>query len=85
MNAQLRSGPYTLGLFGHARCCDCARCARARVKILAQRWKHPASPTPASPDATIYVRAHFRRGKYLTRTPRTLRLLKRTMRREFSL
>lgn len=76
------TGPYSVGFNGHAKCCNCKACSKDRAYNLVARVREHEVRPPAD-DATIFVRAHFRRGKYLTKTPGTLRIYQRLLRAEF--
>lgn len=77
------SGPYSIGYNGHAKACDCDACAKKRARDLVARARERSVKAPA-PDATIFVRAHFRRGRYLTKAPKTLGLYRVMLRKEFA-
>ena len=64
--------PYGLGFNGHARKCDCASCAKARVDAVKAYVKAPKVALPKTQDSTVLVRAHFRRQpRHLKRMPAT--------------
>jgi hypothetical protein len=70
--------PYATGYNGHARVCDCEQCAAARVYTVEKLWRaNGRYAEPKSPDATIFVRSHFRRGtKHLAKFPNTKRFMR---------
>lgn len=70
--------PYAAGFHGHAKCCDCERCAASRVAAVEKLWRQNGRyAAPRSSDATIFVRSHFRRGKkHLSRFPNTKRFMR---------
>lgn len=72
--------PYGLGFNGHARKCDCARCAASRAKEVKRYLTAPTVKIPEARDATVLVRAHFRRmPDHMKRYPRSKRALRRLL------
>lgn len=72
-----RPAPYSVGFNGHAYCCDCLPCARMRAKRVTDYTQVPFLGGDVTPEKTVFVRAHFRRGKnHLSRFPNTHRLVK---------
>ncbi len=78
------SKPYSLGYNGHAKVCDCGKCGLARARYLAVQARVAADVKPEpTKGATIFVRAHFRKGRHLTKFPTTMRWYKRFLKEEF--
>ncbi len=76
--------PYSVGFNGHAKVCDCGKCGLSRARALAVKAKRQAQEVPElKRGATIFVRAHFRKGKHLTKFPTTMRWYKRFLKEEF--
>jgi hypothetical protein len=69
--------PYGASYKGHPVTCDCERCAEARAERIASFVKRNADLNkPKSADATVFVRAHFRRQKgHLRHFPHTRELV----------
>jgi hypothetical protein len=65
--------PYAAGANGHAVICDCDKCAEQRAERIAAFVKRNADiKPPKSADATVFVRAHFRRQRgHLNKFPIT--------------
>jgi hypothetical protein len=60
----------------HAKACDCADCAKGRVAVFLSRIRSREDMVPKSVDATVPVRAHWRRHpNHLKKSPTTLKLL----------
>lgn len=56
--------PYSLGFNGHAKACDCEKCAKARAERTAELWeKNGAYAQPKSAGATVFVNSYFRTQK----------------------
>lgn len=70
--------PYSVGFNGHAKCCDCEKCARARADQVNELWRANGSyARPKTVDATIFVRSYFRRQpNHLKKMPNTRRLMR---------
>lgn len=75
---------YAVGFNGHAKCCDCDRCAKDRAEEIVQTAK-ARKIRITDPRATVMVksytvRAHARRNKnHLGAYPATLKLLKKML------
>jgi hypothetical protein len=77
----VKSPDYSVGYGGHARCCECRGCLKLRVAAIVAETKRRMELVPtADEDRTIFVRAHFRRGKHLTKMPKTRKMLWRSFR-----
>lgn len=65
--------PYGVSYGKHPVTCDCSECAEARAEKIASFIKRNADLNrPKFSDATVFVRAHFRRQKgHLRRFPAT--------------
>lgn len=79
--------PYSLGFNGHAKSCDCNKCAISRAERVSELWEENGSyAAPKTADATVFVRSFFRRQpnhyKKLPNTRRVMRALIRTIRKE---
>jgi adenine-specific DNA glycosylase len=74
--------PYSLGFNGHAKCCDCADCAKARAERVSKLWEANGSyARPKTVDSTIFVRSYFRRQpNHLKKFPNTRRLMQALVR-----
>ena len=81
----MKTGPYSIGYNGHAKSCDCGPCAQSRARALMRRARRIELRPPADRNQAIFVRPHFRRGKYLTKTPNTLDAYRKLLAREFKL
>lgn len=46
----------------HADACRCIHCCEELLGMTLAQWTDPAIPFPKTLDATIYVKAHWRRG-----------------------
>lgn len=70
--------PYSLGFKGHAKSCDCDKCAEHRTQQTMELWKANGSyATPKSVDATIFVRSYFRRSpNHLKKYPKARRAMR---------
>jgi len=54
--------PYSLGYNGHAKSCDCPKCARSHAEAVKSLWEQNGSyAVPKSADETVFVRSYFRR------------------------
>lgn len=72
--------PYALGYNGHAKACRCGPCVQAWVAVRKAAVKLPPR-RPASGDATVFVRGHFRRQpNHLRREPELRRAWRRALR-----
>lgn len=66
--ANSKARPYGVGFNGHARVCDCVRCANVRKRVLDRRLSvmqnlgNNVARMPTSADQTVFVRAHFKRS-----------------------
>lgn len=78
--------PYSLGHNGHAKKCDCTKCAKSKARAF--KFKLEVVTTlderfaraPISSDQTVFVRAHFKRSpNHLRRFPRARMLIRRTL------
>jgi hypothetical protein len=69
--------PYAASYSGHPVVCDCDKCAETRAERIASFIKRNADLNrPKSADATVFVRAHFRRQKgHMKKYPRTRALV----------
>ncbi len=72
---------YAEGFGGHAKCCDCERCARFRAQdILRRAINHKVRVVDERATVVVrsyVVRAHARRNKnHLAAYPATLKLLR---------
>lgn len=69
--------PYSLGFNGHAKSCDCGRCAKSRVAATQELWKkNGAYAVPKTVDSTVFVASYFRRQpNHLKKKPNSRRLL----------
>lgn len=47
----------------HADKCRCIHCSKVLLDATLGKWDENEVPFPKSPDATIYVKAHWRKGK----------------------
>lgn len=56
-----RRARYGLGYNGHAKCCKCDACAKSKLDEVRAYVKAPTVRPPPSADATVLVRAYFRR------------------------
>jgi len=88
MNAR-ENRPYSEGLNGHAKICDCLRCGTERAQRVSELWEQNGSfAKPKTADATVFVRSFFRRQpnhlKKYPNTKRIMRALIRTIRKEES-
>lgn len=64
------------GFFGHARRCDCRRCAQQRRMEFIERATEAALPALPRLGQTVYVRPHFRKQPgHLKKLPHTLAAL----------
>ena len=74
--------PYSLGFNGHAKCCDCVKCAKERAERVSKLWEANGSyARPKSSDSTIFVRSYFRRQpNHLKKFPNTRRLMRALVR-----
>lgn len=70
--------PYSLGFNGHAKSCDCERCAKSRAKRTSELWEANGSyAEPKTADSTIFVRSYFRRqANHLRKYPNTKRIMR---------
>ena len=70
--------PYAHGFNGHARCCDCEKCAASRAEAVASRWEENGKfATPKTLDSTVFVNSHFRRApNHLKNFPATRKLMR---------
>lgn len=73
--------PYAVGHNGHARCCDCDKCAVVRAERISQLWEENGKAAiPKTLDSTVFVRSHFRRQPdHLKRFPTTRRMMRRLL------
>ena len=54
--------PFSLGYNGHAKSCDCDRCAKSHAAHVKKLWEANGSyAVPRSADETVFVRSYFRR------------------------
>ena len=74
--------PYALGFNGHARSCDCEKCATVRAERISQLWEENGqAAVPKTLDATVFVRSHFRRqSNHLQRFPETRKMMRSLLR-----
>lgn len=74
--------PYAAGIDGHARVCDCGKCAAARTERISTLWEeHGKAAVPKNLDATVFVRSHFRRqNNHLTKYPETRKMMRSLLR-----
>ena len=70
--------PYAHGFNGHARCCDCGKCAASRAEAVASRWEENGKfAMPKTLDSTVFVNSHFRRApNHLKNFPATRKLMR---------
>ena len=70
--------PYALGFNGHARSCDCDKCAASRAEVVSERWEENGKfATPKTLDSTVFVNSHFRRSpNHLKNFPETRKLMR---------
>jgi len=79
--------PFSLGLNGHAKSCDCDLCATSRAQKVSELWEQNGSfAEPRTNDSTVFVRSFFRRQpNHLKRYPNTKRIMRaliRTIRKD---
>jgi hypothetical protein len=76
------TGPFSVGYNGHAKCCDCVDCAKARARRTSELWEANGSfARPKSADSTVFVRSYFRKQSgHLNRFPNTKRLMRELVR-----
>jgi len=70
--------PYALGFNGHARSCDCDKCAASRAEVVSERWEENGKfATPKTLDSTVFVNSHFRRSpNHLKNFPETRKMMR---------
>jgi len=72
--------PYAMGHHGHARCCDCIRCAETRAMMKLAEWQKYGGVAEADPEKTVFVRAYWRKQPgHLRNYPQTLKRLQRLL------
>ncbi len=81
----MKTGAYRVGYNGHARICDCSKCARSRASALLRMIRQKERMDPVYKEgAEVFVQGHFRRApNYLRRAPNTRYQLSRLLSREF--
>lgn len=70
----MSKSPYGVGYYGHARICDCDRCAKMRLAVYDEKVRHMLEMPefPADNEPVVPVRAHFRKVRgFLSKYPRT--------------
>ena len=74
--------PYGAGFNGHARSCDCEKCATSRAERISTLWEeHGKAAVPKTLDATVFVKSHFRRqSNHLQRFPETRKMMRSLLR-----
>lgn len=72
---------YAIGFNGHARICDCLRCAQDRAKDYLQAHMNSNQFASVDPDKPCYVRAHFRKSPRMWKSmPQSKEVLVRMLR-----
>lgn len=74
--------PYSHGFNGHAKSCDCEKCATARAGQVTELWELNGSyAKPKTADATVLVRSYFRRqANHYNKMPNTRRIMRELIR-----